>query len=61
MKLPGFPEMPVISAFIRSLMFGCLPAATSFGDSMHIEQSFVGKVLSSWAILPPIVVFSSSR
>src|SRR5512137_1736092 len=27
---------------------------------MHIEQSFVGKVLSSWAIVPPMLGVPSS-
>ena len=33
----------------------------NFGDSMHIEQSLVGKVLSSCAILPPMVGAFSTR
>ncbi len=36
-------------------MLGCRPTSTSLGESIHIEQSLVGKVLSSWAIWPPMV------
>ena len=36
-------------------MLGCRSHSMNLGDSMHIEQSLVGKVLSSCAILPPMV------
>ena len=36
-------------------MFGCRPTSTSLGASIHMEQSLVGKVLSSWAIWPPML------
>ena len=36
-------------------MLGCRPTSTSLGASIHIEQSLVGKVLSSWAIWPPML------
>ena len=42
-------------------MFGCLPASTNFGETIHIAQSFVGKVLSNCAITPPILVLDSTR
>ena len=32
----------------------CLPIATSLGAIVHIAQSFVGNVLSSWDITPPM-------
>ena len=35
-------------------MLGCRPTSTSLGERIHIEQSLVGKVLSSWAIWPPM-------
>ena len=35
-------------------MLGCRPTSTSLGASIHMEQSLVGKVLSSWAIWPPM-------
>jgi Zn-dependent M28 family amino/carboxypeptidase len=41
------------------LMFRCRPAATIFGEIMHIAQSPVGKVLSSEDIVPPIVFLAS--
>src|SRR4030042_1403143 len=44
-----------------SWMFGCLPAVTSFGARIHMEQSFVGNVLSSCAMVPPMLVDSSRR
>jgi hypothetical protein len=35
-------------------MLLCRPTSTSLGARIHIEQSLVGKVLSSWAITPPM-------
>ena len=35
-------------------MFRCRPTSTSLGEIIHIAHSFVGKVLSSCAITPPI-------
>ncbi len=42
-------------------MLGCRSHSMNLGDSMHMEQSLVGKVLSSWAILPPMVGARSTR
>ncbi len=42
-------------------MFGFLSQSISFGERMHIEQSLVGNVLSSWAIRPPMLGDSSTR
>ena len=36
------------------MILGCIEASTIFGVRMQAEQSNVGKVLSSWAILPTI-------
>jgi hypothetical protein len=36
-------------------MFGCRPTSTSLGERIHMEQSLVGKVLSSWAMWPPML------
>jgi len=36
-------------------MFGCSPTSDIFGASMQMEQSRVGKFLSSTAITPPMV------
>ena len=41
------PSMDVTSERVRSSMFICRPTSTSLGDIIHMEQSFVGKVLSS--------------
>ena len=35
--------------------------STSFGDRVHMAQSPVGKVLSSWAIRPPMAGDDSSK
>jgi hypothetical protein len=43
------------------VIIGCLAASTSFGDKIHIEQSFVGNVLSNCAITPPMLGFLSVR
>ena len=42
-------------------MLGCRPTSTSLGASIHMEQSLVGKVLSSWAIWPPMLGAFSTR
>src|SRR5512141_812149 len=53
-KFPGSPEMPSTSVAVNTLMFRLQPASTNLGEITHMEQSLVGKVLSSWAITPPI-------
>src|SRR4030042_863274 len=60
LKSPAFPSTFLSSAWVRRVMFSCLPVATSFGDTMHIAQSLVGKVLSSCAIVPPLLRPASS-
>ncbi|EKD37412.1 MAG: hypothetical protein ACD_75C01141G0001, partial [uncultured bacterium] len=35
------------------MIFKCRPHSTNFGAMIHIEQSLVGKVLSSCAMAPP--------
>ena len=47
LKLPTLPSTPTTSAYVITLVFGWLKQSAIFGASMHIEQSFVGKVLSS--------------
>ena len=44
-----------------SRMFGCRPASAIFGARMQIEQSMVGKVLSIWAMRPPMEGSFSTR
>jgi hypothetical protein len=60
-KLPFSPETLSTSVYVRTSMFGCRPTSTSLGERIHIEQSFVGNVLSSWAIWPPIDGSFSTR
>ena len=42
------------------LIFSFCAASTIFGVRMQAAQSRVGKVLSSWAMLPPMVGFFST-
>ena len=37
------------------------PVSTSFGEIVHMAQSLVGKVLSSWAMCPPMADSFSTR
>ena len=60
-KLPGSPSRATTSLLMSSSTFGFLPTSTSLGAMMHMEQSLVGNVLSSCAIVPPIFGFSSTR
>ncbi len=53
-KLPSAPERDVTSARVSSSILMCRPTSTSLGEIIHIEQSLVGKVLSNWAIAPPM-------
>ena len=54
MKLPTYPQMLVTSVRLISFMRGWRPASAILGARIQIEQSMVGKVLSIWAILPPM-------
>ena len=60
-KFPTSPSTDDKSALVTISMFSCRPTSTSFGAMMHIEQSLVGKVLSSWAMAPPMVGLLSTR
>jgi len=53
--------MAVISERVSNSMFRCRPTSTSLGEIIHIEQSLVGKVLSSWAMAPPMAGDFSTR
>jgi len=53
-KSPSFPEISFTSLSVRSSIFTCRPTSTSFGARIHMEQSLVGKVLSNWAMTPPM-------
>ena len=60
-KLPASPSMAVTEARVRSSMFRCRPTSTSLGEIIHMEQSLVGKVLSSCAMEPPMAGLFSIR
>jgi hypothetical protein len=60
-KFPGSPSSERSSVFVRSSMLRCRPTSTSLGEMTHIAQSLVGKVLSSWDIMPPIAADFSTR
>ena len=49
------------SVFVSISIFSWLSTSNIWGASMQIEQSFVGKVLSSRAIMPPILAVSSTK
>src|SRR3970040_2249490 len=54
LKSPASPSTRRTSVLVRISTLGCLLHSMSLGDSMHIEQSLVGNVLSSCDILPPM-------
>ena len=58
---PGSPSAASNSAFVMMSMFGCLSQSTSRGEMVHIAQSFVGNVLSSCAMRPPMPPERSMR
>src|SRR5208337_973365 len=60
-KLPTYPLTSITSDRVRSFILGCRPASVIFGPSIQMEQSIVGKVLSSFAIWPPMEGFFSTR
>ena len=49
------------SVWVRISMLGWLSTSYICGASMQMEQSLVGKVLSSRAIIPPMLAVSSTR
>src|SRR5271157_834224 len=61
LKLPAFPVTFVTSWYVISSMLGFRNTSTIFGAKMHKLQSLVGKVLSSWAIRPPMDGVFSTR
>src|SRR5208283_4251395 len=52
-KFPTKPSTASTSEYVYSLMRGCCPTSTMRGVRIHCEQSSVGKVSDSPAILPP--------
>ena len=60
----NFPGSPSTDSTVRSVLISTLgwrPTSTSFGDNIQAEQSFVGKVLSSCAMTPPMLIPFSTR
>src|SRR5512136_1473315 len=53
-KLPTKPETFFTVDRVSNSTLGCRDTSTIFGVRMQAEQSRVGKVLSSWAMCPPI-------
>jgi hypothetical protein len=45
----------------QQVIFGCEPADTILGVRIQAEQSRVGKVLSNWAMCPPMEGSRSTR
>ena len=60
-KFPFSPLMVSTSASVMRLMLMCRPTSTSLGEIIHMAHSLVGKVLSSWAMIPPIPGDLSTR
>jgi len=60
-KFPGVPETFFRVALVMISMLGCLADSTSLGAKIQIEQSLVGKVLSSAAITPPMAEDLSTK
>ena len=54
LEAPGWPETLWMSASVMISIFLFRAHSTNLGERMHIAQSPVGKVLSSWAIRPPM-------
>src|SRR4030042_4017868 len=61
LKFPASPSTRSTSVYVKTSMLGCRPTSTSLGASIQMEQSLVGKVLSSWAIWPPMAGALSTR
>src|SRR4030066_1761915 len=60
-KLPGSPFTSFTSEYVSNLIFSRRATSNIFGAKIQIEQSIVGKVLSSWDILPPMLGVFSTR
>ncbi len=59
---PPFAALTFLtSVWVMISMLGWLSTSYIWGASMQMEQSLVGKVLSSLAIMPPMLAVSSTR
>jgi len=61
LKFPGFPSSFSSFARVRISTLRFRAHSTSFGETMQVAQSPVGKVLSRWAIIPPMAAEFSTR
>jgi hypothetical protein len=61
LKRPASPSMDSTWEQVISSILLCRPTSTSTGEMIHIAQSLVGKVLSNWAMTPPMLLDLSSR
>jgi len=61
LKLPTEPLTSSSSEYVNMVTFSCCPTSDIFGVRMQAEQSRVGKVLSNWAMCPPIEGSRSRR
>jgi len=60
-NFPASPSTALTVRRVRISTLGCLPTSTSLGERIQAEQSLVGKVLSSWAMTPPMLMSFSTR
>ena len=60
-KSPGWPWTRATSLKVRISMSRCRPISTSRGAMVHMAQSLVGKVLSSWDMTPPMAGLRSAK
>src|SRR5208283_584157 len=61
LKLPTYPSTLRMSALVITWTLGWRITSTILGPSIHMLQSKVGKVLSSCAMCPPMLMFFSTR
>ena len=61
LKLPTYPSTLSTSAIVQRVMLGFERTSVIFGVRMQAAQSRVGKVLSNWAMCPPMEGSRSTR
>jgi hypothetical protein len=54
LNFPAEPSTDSMSAYVSISIFKCRPTSTSLGEIIHMAQSLVGNVLSSWDMTPPM-------
>ena len=60
-RWPGSPSTSFNSVRVWTSMLLCRPTSTSLGEMIHMAQSLLGKVLSNWAMVPPMAGPFSTR